>query len=52
MLRFDKGVSTFLGLTSAAETDAFPKGDLVRFCVDVRTTCLMLRGTLGIDDCL
>ena len=52
MLRFDEGVSTFLGLTRAAEADAFPKGDIVRFCVDFRTTCLMLRGTLGIDDCL
>ena len=51
MLRFDEGVSISLGLTSAAGADAFIKGDLVRFCVGFRTTCLMLRGTLGIGDC-
>ena len=40
MLRFDEGVSTSPGLTSAAGGDVLPKGDLVRFCVDFRVTCL------------
>ena len=48
MLRFDEGVSTSLGLTSAAGADPLPKGDLVRFCVDFRVTCLVKRGPLGI----
>ena len=48
MLRFDEGVSTSLGLTSAAGADALPKEDLVRFGVDFRVTCLVIRGTLGI----
>ena len=49
MLRFNKGVSISLELTSAAETNAFLKGDLVRFYVDFRVTDLVIRGTLGID---
>ena len=47
MLRFDEGVSTSVGLTSAAGADPLPKGDL-RFCVGFRVTCLVILGTLGI----
>ena len=49
MLRFGEGVSTSLGLNSAAGADPLPKGDLVRFCVGFRVTCLVKRGTLGTD---